>query len=589
MNTDRQTERCMQHILDADSLQQMADGLGAYLEDLLVVRRILAVRFDSQNQCRELGGWGKEKPADLEESLRIMKTVFEELQSDGGEVTEWKMEEAVRKMTESEAGEDRNLVSPVYYKGNFSGVVIFMRWKEDQPWNEEEERLIGKLTVLIGIWFYSRNLNENYELQNWVYNTMMDRMQTNLYVTDIRTDKILFMNKTMQNAFGIRNPEGKICWQVLQKGLTGRCPGCPVEELRRKDTMDTYVRWEEHNSVTGRFYENYDSLMRWSDGRTVHFQHSMDVTDSKKLSRQASTDELTGLLNRRGGKMRLAEYLSSARTEHCKLTVCMYDVNSLKKVNDTYGHREGDNLLCVIANAVKSVLGTEDFACRLSGDEFLVVFADKGEEEARERIRRVEDLMKMMRRQDRIPYELSFCIGYLELLPGHTKNLTEILREVDERMYEEKRLYHMRLGSERAKTDGDKEWKLVEPEAFDYDEQYLYEALVKSTDDYLYVCDMATNTFRYSKNLVEEFGLPGEVIRNAADIWKNIIHPEDWDRFFEANRAVSDGEVLEHQVEYRAKNRCGRWIKLRCRGHVVQNAAGDPRVFAGFITNLGEA
>ena len=40
-------------------------------------------------------------------------------------------------------------------------------------------------------------------LQNWVYNTMMGRMQANLYVTDIHTDRILFMNKTMQEAFGL--------------------------------------------------------------------------------------------------------------------------------------------------------------------------------------------------------------------------------------------------------------------------------------------------------------------------------------------------------------------------------------------------
>jgi hypothetical protein len=40
----------------------------------------------------------------------------------------------------------------------------------------------------------------------------MDRMSANIYVTDIETDEVLFMNKTMRNIFGLENPEGKRCW-----------------------------------------------------------------------------------------------------------------------------------------------------------------------------------------------------------------------------------------------------------------------------------------------------------------------------------------------------------------------------------------
>ena len=137
-----------------------------------------------------------------------------------------------------------------------------------------------------------------------------------------------------------------------------------------------------------------------------------------------------------------------ARHQEEVLTVCMYDVNSLKKVNDTFGHREGDNLLRVIANMVKSVLTERDFACRLSGDEFLITFAGKTEQEADELIKLVEERLLAVRRQDRIPYELSFCTGILELKPEHTMSVTDILREVDERMYDQKRQYHMRQGKE---------------------------------------------------------------------------------------------------------------------------------------------
>ena len=48
------------------------------------------------------------------------------------------------------------------------------------------------------------------------------------------------------------------------------------------------------------------------------------------------------------------------------------------------------------------------------------------------------------------------------------------------------------------------------PENFEYDQNYLYDALVQSTDDYIYVCNMDTGVFRYPKAMVEEFGLPGK-------------------------------------------------------------------------------
>ena len=83
-----------------------------------------------------------------------------------------------------------------------------------------------------------------------------------------------------------------------------------------------------------------------------------------------------------------------------------------------------------------------------NGDEFLITFAGKTEQEADELIKLVEERLLAVRRQDRIPYELSFCTGILELKPEHTMSVTDILREVDERMYDQKRQYHMRQGKE---------------------------------------------------------------------------------------------------------------------------------------------
>lgn len=123
---------------------------------------------------------------------------------------------------------------------------------------------------------------------------------------------------------------------------------------------------------------------------------------------------------------------------------------------------------------------------------------------------------------------------------------------------------------------------------FTYDERKLYDALIQSTDDYIYVCNMKTNTFRYPKAMVEEFDLPGEIIQNAAEVWGASVHENDKRAFIDSNQEIVDGKTEAHSVEYRAKNRKGEWVWLRCRGHLEKDENGDATLFAGMITNLGK-
>ena len=113
-------------------------------------------------------------------------------------------------------------------------------------------------------------------LENWVLGEIMDSIGAYVYVTDVETDEILFMNRAMKEAFSLEQPEGKVCWQVLQKGMERRCEFCPRQILR--EGADPYF-WEETNTKTGRVYENYDSLIHWTDGRLAHVQQSIDVTN----------------------------------------------------------------------------------------------------------------------------------------------------------------------------------------------------------------------------------------------------------------------------------------------------------------------
>ena len=93
--------------------------------------------------------------------------------------------------------------------------------------------------------------------------SVLDRMDTHIYITDLETDEILYMNENMKHAFGLEDPEGKVCWQVLQHGISRRCEFCPIDRLMEKKSEKGWV-WQENNTLTGRVYHNYDSLIKLS-------------------------------------------------------------------------------------------------------------------------------------------------------------------------------------------------------------------------------------------------------------------------------------------------------------------------------------
>ena len=89
--------------------------------------------------------------------------------------------------------------------------------------------------------------------------------------------------------------------------------------------------------------------------------------------------------------------------------------------------------------------------------------------------------------------------------------------------------------------------------------------------------------FRYPQAMVEEFGLPGQIVRNAAAVWGAKVHPNDKAAFLEANQIILDGRATSHNVEYRAES-AREWVWVRRRGKVVFAENGKPVLFAGFIS-----
>lgn len=564
------------------TLQLFTQKFVALLSTLLPVEDVILIRLPGQFSHQDMEAEQVLAHGFLPQlTERFVPRITERFET-GGSISDAELEGWIAQLDPALSRQFNYTILPVQYE-HLIGLALFGRQRSCGSWSEEEKRILQvACTVAAGL-FSGREYYHAQELYRLVLNSTMDSMSASVYVTDPKTDQILFMNKSMKKTFGVDHPEGKTCWKVLQKGMQQRCPFCPITHLQSEEGTSSF-QWEECNTLTGRVYENHDCLIRWIDGSTVHLQQSIDITDSKEFSKEEAFDGLTGLPNRRTGKLELASTLETARREGQPVTVGLYDINLLKEVNDTYGHSEGDRMILLVAKAFQDRLSPKDLLFRLSGDEFIFVFYGVGKADVLELIRLVEMDLKQKRDALHLNYLLEFCYGLLEISPKEILSLPEVLTTVDEAMYEMKRRFHVKQ-NERSFLERSPSLEAV---SFDYDKEYLFDAIAESMDDYLYVCDMKTNMFRYSPNMVEDFGLPGEVMTDAASWWGTRIHEEDRQAFLESNQEIADGRAESHSIEYRAKNRLGEWTWLRCRGHIERDQNGEPAIFAGIITNLGK-
>ena len=129
--------------------------------------------------------------------------------------------------------------------------------------------------------------------------TVLDSIDATIYVADMKTYEILFMNKHMVDSFG-RDMTGEICWDVF-RSESRPCPHCTNDRLldNNRNPTDVIV-WQDKNPITGKWYINYDRAIEWTDGKIVRLQIATDITELKRLEeglRQAQKMESLGTLS----------------------------------------------------------------------------------------------------------------------------------------------------------------------------------------------------------------------------------------------------------------------------------------------------
>ncbi|MEX0959656.1 MAG: PAS domain S-box protein [Burkholderiales bacterium] len=129
------------------------------------------------------------------------------------------------------------------------------------------------------------------------------------------------------------------------------------------------------------------SPVRDPSGRITHYVGvAQDITEAvqyrEQLEHQANHDALTGLPNRNLLRDRLAQGIAHAQRHRCAMATLFLDLDNFKLVNDTLGHRAGDELLQEIGSRLKACVREDDTVARLGGDEFVLVLNDQPDKDS---------------------------------------------------------------------------------------------------------------------------------------------------------------------------------------------------------------
>ncbi len=167
--------------------------------------------------------------------------------------------------------------------------------------------------------------------------------------------------------------------------------------------------------------------------------HILNNMKFDRLKKNYVMDTMTDTLNRGAGLCFIENELKKCKKLNTNLTICYIDINDLKIVNDSLGHKEGDHLIKAIVRAIKENIRETDVICRLGGDEFVIVFPNCNIEYGEKVMKRISKQVNQLKLFKTGKLTSSISYGFSDYLSDAENTVDSLLDKADHQMYLNKR------------------------------------------------------------------------------------------------------------------------------------------------------
>lgn len=269
----------------------------------------------------------------------------------------------------------------------------------------------------------------------------------NIWEWDLEKDSLTWNNAVCNdivNRFNKSEEKGKIYIPNLS-GHLEKCTCIPEDYRQPYGAFLTQLRTGQRHEIL-----SFELPVTLSDKSTIWFRsagrtlfdesgkpvmvvgYSTDITESRQqkqlLTRLASTDALTGLLNRQSAIPKIRDYLSGGTWTSAALI--MLDLDNFKLANDVFGHDFGDSMIVQNARKLRSYFRSEDVVCRIGGDEFIILCKNITQKDIEAKLRRIVDEMYVTRRGEGMDIVFSISAGYV-MIPEQGIHFDELYHKAD--------------------------------------------------------------------------------------------------------------------------------------------------------------
>lgn len=152
-------------------------------------------------------------------------------------------------------------------------------------------------------------------------------------------------------------------------------------------------------------------------------------------------DTFTLLYNKQYLNERLPVFIQKAQESHYPLSLALMDIDLFKNVNDTFGHLFGDKVILAFAQQLKQLMNHDTFCARIGGDEFMIIFENRSEQESEQICEQLMCSLSDIRFEEHPDYHLAISYGISTL--QENDSIDNFINRADERMYEMKKNHHI--------------------------------------------------------------------------------------------------------------------------------------------------